>query len=237
VVSIAAVTTRLVLGVGARNDWMASRNLTPASPLEARVKALKGTRIGVATVGGGPAQYGRYLMQAYGLDPKADAQFLPVGQAATRIAALRENRVDVIIGAPPESEMVEAQGFGALLINLANEVPIFRDYAFTVVITSKEYAEKNADIVRRMARAVARGNGIVHSDFAAAVQTAQEAHANVEPAAVELAMKRFKDGTPNGAAQSETMWRNVVESMRATGAIQRDVPAAEGGMWTNRYLG
>lgn len=237
IVAIAAVTTRLVLGLAARNDWMAAKGLTPASPLDARVKALKGARIGVATVGGGPAQYGRFLLHAHGLDGQRDAQFLPVGQSATRVAALRENRVDVIICAAPEAELTEQQGYGTLLINLANDVPAFRDYAFTVVITTREIAEKNADLVRRMARVVGRGNSLVHSDFALAVQVAQESHAAVDPAAVALAMRRIKDGSPNGAAMTQSMWKNVVDSMRTTGAIARDPPTEDGVMWTNRYLG
>ena len=143
--------------------------------IEAKVKALKGTRIGVATVGGGPAQYGRYLLQAYGLDPKSDATFLPVGQAATRLAALREDRTDVFIGAPPEAEIAEADGYGTLFINLATEVPLFRDYAFTVIITSKDFLTKNEDAVRRFVRTLAAANRSIHTDFADATAALQEA--------------------------------------------------------------
>ena len=236
VISVASVTTALVLGVGAGTKWMQAKGLTPQSPVEAKVKALKGTRIGVATVGGGPAQYGRYLLQAYGLDPKTDATFLPVGQAATRLAALREDRTDVFIGAPPEAEIAEADGYGTLFINLATEVPLFRDYAFTVIITSKDFVAKNEDAVRRFVRTLATANRSIHTDFADATAALQEAHPSVAPKAVEIAMQRFKTGYPNGAAQTEAMWKNVMVSMRETGAIQRDISAADGGIWTNKYL-
>lgn len=236
VVSVAAVTTSLVLGVGASNKWMQAKGVTPQTPIEAKVRAMKGARIGVATVGGGPAQYGRYLLQAYGLDGQKDATYLPVGQAATRLAALREDRTDVFIGAPPEAEIAEADGYGALFINLATEVPLFRDYAFTVILTSRDYVAKNEDTVRRFVRALAAANRSIHADFADAVAALKEAHPNVAGTAVELAMQRFKTGYPNGAAQTETMWKNVLISMRETGAIHRDLSAAEGAVWTNKYL-
>ena len=236
VISVAAVTTALVLGIGASNKWMAAKGITPQSPLDAKVKALKGARVGVATVGGGPVQYARYLLQAHGLDPKTDAQFLPVGQTATRIAALREDRTDVFIGAPPEAEIVEQDGYGAMFINLATEVPLFRDYAFTVIITSKDYIAKSEDTVRRFVRTLAAANRLIHSDFAGAVAAMQAEHQQVAPKAVETAMQRFKTGFPNGAAQSESMWKNVSISMKETGAIQRDLNAADGAVWTNKYL-
>jgi ABC-type nitrate/sulfonate/bicarbonate transport system substrate-binding protein len=236
VVSVAAVTTALVLGIGARNDWMKSKGLTPKSPIEAKIKALKGASIGVATVGGGPAQYGRYLMQAYGLDPKADAQFLPVGQTATRIAALREGRTDVFIGAPPEAEIVEQEGFGAMFVNLATEVPQFRDYAFTVIITTRDYAAKNEAAVRSFVKTLAEANRSIHGNFASAVEAMKAEHKQVSPKAVEIAMQRFKSGYPNGARQTESMWKSVIASMKETGAIQKDISAAEGGVWTNKYL-
>lgn len=235
VISVAAVTSALVLAVGASTKWMQAKGLTPNSPLDAKVKALKGARIGVATVGGGPAQYGRYLLAAHGVDPK-DATFLPVGQTATRLAALREDRTDVFIGAPPEAEIAEADGYGTMLINLATEVPLFRDYAFTVIITSKDYAAKNEETVRRFVRTLAAANRAIHSDFADATAALKEAHPSVNPKAVEAAMQRFKSGYPNGAQQTEAMWRNVIVSMKETGAIKSDLSAAEGVIWTNKYL-
>src|SRR5512147_3121901 len=46
VISVASVTTSLVLGVGARNEWMKAKGITPKSPIEAKVRAMKGARIG-----------------------------------------------------------------------------------------------------------------------------------------------------------------------------------------------
>src|SRR5262249_27526693 len=59
--TISAFTGALDMQMTARNDWMARGGVSPKSPLEGKLKALKGARVGASTIAGGPAQYTRYL--------------------------------------------------------------------------------------------------------------------------------------------------------------------------------
>jgi NitT/TauT family transport system substrate-binding protein len=215
---------------------MQSKGLTPQSPLKERVLALKGARIGVATVGGGPAQYGRYLLRSHGLDPEKDAIFLPVGQAATRIAALREKQVDVFIGGAPDAEVTEAEGYGVLYISLAKDVPVFQDFVDIVLTTTNDFAEKNPEAVRRVARTIARANNLLQTDPKAATSALKQAFPKVDPAVMDQAVANVRLAFRRDALMNESMWKNTVEVLHASGMLKSQPSAAEGVLWTNKFL-
>jgi NitT/TauT family transport system substrate-binding protein len=59
--SVAAFTGSLAMQFTARKDWMSRVGVSPKSALADKLKAFRGARIGASTIGGGPAQYTRYL--------------------------------------------------------------------------------------------------------------------------------------------------------------------------------
>ena len=86
--AISAFTGSLDMQITARNDWMSRVGMSPKSPLEGKLKAFKGARIGASTIAGGPAQYTRYLARTVGLDPERDMKIVAVGFGPARMAAL-----------------------------------------------------------------------------------------------------------------------------------------------------
>jgi ABC-type nitrate/sulfonate/bicarbonate transport system substrate-binding protein len=129
---VAAFYGSLTIQLTASREWMEKSGLGPNSSIEDRVRALKGARIGSSSLGGGPPQYTKFLGSLYGLDPEKDIRIVMVGQGPTRIAALREGRVDMVVGGAPEADQIALEGYGDLYINFP-EVPIFKDFPFTVV--------------------------------------------------------------------------------------------------------
>jgi NitT/TauT family transport system substrate-binding protein len=236
ILSVAGIATSLTMSMAAHKDWMLSKGLTPQSPIKERVLALRGARIGVATVGGGPAQYGRYLLRSHGLDPEKDAVFLPVGQAGTRIAALREKQVDVFIGGAPDAEITEAEGYGALYISLAKDVPVFQDFVDIVVTTTNDFAEKNPEAVRRVARTIGRANNLLQSDPKAATSALKQAFPKVDPAVMDKAVANVRLAFRRDALMNESMWKNTVEVLHASGMLKSRPSVAEGVLWTNKFL-
>jgi len=136
--SIAAFTGSLAMQFTARKDWMSRVGVSPKSPLADKLRAFRGARIGASTIGGGPAQYTRYLARTAGIDPEHDMRILAVGFGAARMAALRTNQVDVTVGDAPEADQVELEGFGELFLNCSHEVPIFREFPYTVALRHLE---------------------------------------------------------------------------------------------------
>jgi NitT/TauT family transport system substrate-binding protein len=233
---VAAFYGSLTVQMAARNDWMKKAGVEPGSPIEKRVQSLKGARIGAATVGGGPAQYTRFMGSLYGLDPDKDISMIPVGQGPARIAALRENRVDVIVSGAPEGDQVGLQGFGALFVNFSTDVPVFTQFPFTVLVVKPDFAEKNPDQVRAVARTIGAANDFVRSNFDQALAMLQAEQPKVNPKAIELTLKRDKNAFAAGGRMNETMWANGFKVASIDKRMKEMPPVKEGAFWTNKFL-
>ena len=184
--AINAFTGSLDMQVTAHKDWMSRVGTSRSSPIEARLKALKGARVGASTIGGGPAQYTRYLARSVGLDPERDMQIVAVGFGAARMAALRTKQVDVTVGSAPESDQVEIEGFGALYVDCTNDVPLFREFPYTVAIVTPQFANEQPDVVRRIAHTLGQANDMFHTRFGEAVDILKKYSPNIPGKAIEM---------------------------------------------------
>jgi ABC-type nitrate/sulfonate/bicarbonate transport system substrate-binding protein len=235
--SIGAFTGSLVAQFTARKDWLSRVGVAPTAALADKLRAFKGARIGVATIGGGPAQYTRYLLRTAGLDPEQDAKILAVGFGAARMAALRTNQVDMTFGDSPEADQVELEGFGELFLNCANEVPIFKQFPYTVALVTPDFASQQPDTVRRIAQTLGQANDLFATNFGQAVDVLKQQFASVPPKAIERSLERDRSSYPQGCRMTNAMWENNVKVTLETKMISSPVPTQEGALWTNRFVG
>jgi NitT/TauT family transport system substrate-binding protein len=220
----------------ARNDWMALIGVSPRSPLADKLKALKGARIGASTIGGGPAQYTRYLARTSGMDPERDMKILAVGFGAARMAALRTNQVDLTVGDAPEADQVEMEGFGQLFLNCAREVPIFQEFPYTVALVTPAFANQQPEIARGIARSLGEANDMFHTKFGEVVDLLKRQFASVPAKAIERALERDQDSYPRECRMTQKMWENNIAVSIEAKMIAAPLPAQEGGLWTNRFI-
>lgn len=233
---IAAFTGALAMQFTARKDWLEKTGIGPKSPLETKVKALTKARLGVSTPGGGPTQYAKYLAKMYGIDPDRELKLLAVGFGPSRIAALRQNQVDITVGDAPEADEIMLEGFGELFINCAAEVPVYRDFPYTVALVTPETADRKPDIVHRVGATLAQANDFIHTNFGETVDILKSQFAKVDPRAIERSMERDKDAFPKGARMTAKMWENGVKITSAMNTVKNPPPTAEGPFWTNKFL-
>jgi NitT/TauT family transport system substrate-binding protein len=233
---VAAFYGSLTIQLTARKEWLEKTGISPKSGIDDKVRALKGVRIGSSSLGGGPPQYTRFLSTLYGLDPQKDIRIVGVGQGPTRIAALREGRVDLIVGGAPEADQIALDGYGELFINFS-EIPIFKEFPFTVVVVKEELAGKDPQRVQRVARTIGQANDFIRNNFEDAVKELQAQFPKINPAAIQRAMARDRNALPAGARMTEAMWANGYKCAAAMRSIKSTPPLAEGAFWTNRFLG
>jgi ABC-type nitrate/sulfonate/bicarbonate transport system substrate-binding protein len=233
--SIGAFTGSLGAQYTARKDWLSRIGVAPTAALADKLKAFKGARIGVATIGGGPAQYTRYLLRTAGLDPEQDAKILAVGFGAARMAALRTNQVDVTFG-DSEADQVELEGFGELFLNCAKEVPIFKEFPYTVALVTPDLADKQPDTVRRIAQTLGQANDFFATNFGQAVDVLKQQFASVPPKAIERSLDRDRGSYPQGCRMTPAMWENNIKVTLETKMISSPASMQEGTLWTNRFV-
>jgi NitT/TauT family transport system substrate-binding protein len=236
-IAVGAFTGSLAMQFTARKDWMARVGVSPKSSLEDKLKALKGARIGASTIGGGPAQYARYLARSAGFDPERDLKILAVGFGAARMAALRTNQVDLTCGDAPEADQVELEGFGELFLNCAQDVPVFRVFAYTLVLVTPEVAGGQPDLVRQVAQTLGEANDMFATKFGEAVDILKQQFPTVPPKALERALERDRDTYPRGCRMTPLMWENNIKVALETKMITAPLPTQEGALWTNEFLG
>jgi ABC-type nitrate/sulfonate/bicarbonate transport system substrate-binding protein len=234
--TVAAFTTGLAMQMAARNDWMSKVGITPSSPAPDKIKALKQARIGVATIGGGPAQYMKYTGSLNGID-EHELKLLAVGLGAARIAALRENQVDVIVGSAPDADEVALAGFGDFYLSFATEIPQFRDFPYTTLAVLPEFAERQPEAVMAIARSVGQGNVFLQSNFAEAVDLLKAEFPKIDGRAIARSMERDRSTFPRGGRMTASMWENAIKAATSMRVVKSAPPAAEGELWTNKFLG
>jgi NitT/TauT family transport system substrate-binding protein len=235
-IAIGAFTGSLAMQFTARKDWLEKTGVSSKSSLQDKLKALKGARVGASTIGGGPAQYTRYLARTVGLDPEHDMKILAVGFGAARMAALRTNQVDVTCGDAPEADQVELEGFGELFLNCPHEVPIFKEFPYTVVLVTPETADSQPDLVRRVGHTLGQANDMFSTNFGQVVDILKKQFASVPAKAMERALERDRDAYPKGCRMTAKMWENNIKVALDTKMITKPLPAEEGQLWTNKFL-
>lgn len=234
--AIGAFTGSLAMQFTARKDWLSRVGVSVKSPLADKLKAFKGARIGASTIGGGPAQYTRYLAHTVGLDPERDMKILAVGFGAARMAALRTNQVDVTVGDAPEADQVELEGFGELFMNCGEEVPIFKEFPYTVALVTPQFAEEKPDVVQRIAHSLGQANDLFTTNFGEAVDVLKKQFSSVPAKAMERALERDKDSYPRGCRMTPAMWENNIKVSMEVKMIPSALPTREGELWTNKFL-
>jgi NitT/TauT family transport system substrate-binding protein len=80
---------------------------------------LKGKQVGISSVGGSADIATRTAMHHFGMDPDKDITILPMGSLQNRTAGLRNNAIQAAPANPPDSFLLQREGFH-VLFNIAD---------------------------------------------------------------------------------------------------------------------
>jgi len=159
-----------------------------------------------------------------------------VGFGAARIAALRENQVDVIVGSAPDADEVALQGFGEFYLSFAADIPAFKNFPYTILVVSPEFASMQPEAVRGIARTIGQANDFIQTDFAATIDLLKAELPKIDGRAIERSMERDRSTFPRGALMTQSMWENAIAAAKSTRTVKNTPPATEGEVWTNKFL-
>lgn len=170
-----------------RTDVAQRLGITYASSEEAKVRALKGLKIGITVAGGGADQLARYLLRKYGFDPDRDIELVA---AKDNLAAMAAKQLDAFVFPLPESHVAVARGDAIWLFKTsAGDIKDISPMTYGVLWARRDYVEKNPDVVKRVVRAIVKGSQLIK-------QKPDEAKS-----LVKTFFKDLDDGTFNAAWQ------------------------------------
>ena len=226
--------------IATSNKWLESRGLTKAQvakmTVAQKIQALKGTTMGAATVGGGPAQVVRYMLRKNNVKPDADVRFAAVGFGPARVNALKNDQVDMIVGGIPDTEQPELEGWGATFIRLGQEVDIFKDYPHEAMIALETYVKANPDVTRAFLRALARGNNFIIDNPTESDELLVKQFPKIDPNVLKTVTGRTRSTFRRNVRSTKSGWDNLHEVLAAVGLLESKLNMAEGEIWTNQYL-
>lgn len=147
IVAFAAVTTQYTSSVAVSEKWAANHNVTADSPLEEKLKALKGIRLATTGPGDGAESVVRYLAKEAGLDPDRDMTIVGIGSTASAyLAAMEQGMVDAISYSPPLPQMVEKEQNAVILFNNSlGAVDYLDGYFYVAAMARRDWLESNPD--------------------------------------------------------------------------------------------
>lgn len=181
-----------------RRDVLEKKGITETSPIEKKVEALKGIKIGVVNIGSGVHLLYRFLMQRYGnaeLDKVTEV--IPIGDAGPTLAGMSRGIIDVAAFSPPVPQQAMKEGYAMILLDpIRGDIPDTRGMVFTAMAVTEDMIAKRPADLQSFIRAMDQANKLILSDVAKAGQAARKHFPTMDPALFEAAMKAMVPATP-----------------------------------------
>lgn len=149
-----------------RADVAKRLKLDPNAPLADRLRAIKGLRVAVAPE---PQRRLRVLFAYAGLDADRDLQIV-VRRADDQTEALASGAVDALYIHTPILQDALLRLGAVLLVNQSSgEVPPLANGQIHALAATRAYLDAHPDVIRKVTRAIANAQALIHRDRAAAV--------------------------------------------------------------------
>ncbi|MDQ6525233.1 ABC transporter substrate-binding protein [Nocardioides sp. LHD-245] len=180
-------------------DKAAKAGVTPDSPIEDRIDALKGLKIAIVPEGSISRVQFEAALREYGVDPDKDATLLPIQDPAALVASVREGQADAFVFTLPNTRQAAADDFGVTWISYPRgDVPVLKDQYLIDIVATKAYVEKNKEAVEAFMRAIWKAVELIKSDPDKARAAAKESFPDMEDAifdpAFDASVAAFTDG-------------------------------------------
>jgi NitT/TauT family transport system substrate-binding protein len=234
---IYSMVNSLTMDMVVRNDVLEKMKVTPRSPLEERLKALKGLTFGITRPGAVTQLFPSYLLKKAGHDPEKDATFVQIGGGQALVAAVKAKRIDAFMLSAPAPYLLERDGLGTVLIkNSAGDgPPEFGDFAFECIAVRKSWAEANPRTVEAYIRAMNQAHEWMVANKDAALVALKSHFPDTDDATLRISFEALLPAIRKGGKLTQTAVTNQVNVMKAIGALTTAPDTAEGVLWTNKY--
>jgi len=129
--------------------------ITEKTPLDQKLKAMKGLKAGGTRVGAFTALVLVDYAKRAGLDPQKDLQIVGVGGGPSMIPALENGQIDIACNTSPATDLMVSRGKGITFThNSIGADPQYDNFLFELLYVRPDYAKQNPDVVRRFCRAM-----------------------------------------------------------------------------------
>ena len=202
------------------------------------VKALQNSTFGVSALGDGPDIERKILFRSYLGSSGQSARVVALGSLPAEEAAMKQGRVDAIMGGAPFCENIEQQGAGVKVLTDLT-VPSIKPLPGANLLTTKKFADANPEAVQRIVNAFKAAGAFIRSNPTAAATTLKKFFTTLPDAIIADSVNQvvIPAMVPSGRA-SVDVWTQLATDMKEAHAVTGTVPSTnEDVMWTNKFVG
>jgi len=216
------------------------KNILPGienKPVDERVKALKGLKIGIVSPGSGSDVYLRYICKKYaGLDPDRDIEIVAIGsETAIGLAALEKGDIDAFILVEPAGSLAEYYGIGRIIANFARgDFPEFMNMSDSSITTRKAFAERNPEICSGIVKAFAKAVKTWHENRDKTLKILKEIYSEMPPEVVEKVYDNTLNCVPKDISYNSKLLQDTCKILIELGFVDKELPMEE--IYTNKFV-
>ncbi|QFG20788.1 ABC transporter substrate-binding protein [Actinomadura sp. WMMB 499] len=194
-----------------------------SAPLDQRIRALDGKKIGITGPGSGTEALVTYLLQRVGMDSDTDVELVNLGAKATSaIGALKAGRVDALSFFQPIAQQAEAAGAGRLYISPSRgDIPGFETTAHGVAFTTAKLMDKKGKEIAAFQRAIARAQADIRERPEEVPGLLAEYNKTVDPQAREALVPILREEVPPQIGFTRQSIDTALRFHRTTGLVER----------------
>jgi NitT/TauT family transport system substrate-binding protein len=179
-------------------------NINDSTPIDQRVKALKGLKVSISTPGSATDTNLRYVLSNYGLDPERDVTILNTGSVENSVAAFAQGAADGASLTSPAVEQAILQNDGVSLVNF-QDIPALKGQLSIGLWSSGKWLDANKATATNVVAAVWKAMDYMH-------QSPDDAGTVVRKAAWESLDQKVFD----------LAWKNELAALPATPGVTPD---------------
>ena len=156
---IASGLNKIFINWAMHKDSAKAKGITESSSLNDKMKALKGLTIGFTNPGALTAHLAGFITRKAGYTPQQDVNMIAIGSGPTWVAALENRKVDVALTAPPVPETAVSRGFAIPFLSYTQYAELGApEFLMENLIVRPDTAAKDAELLRKMTRALVKAN-------------------------------------------------------------------------------
>jgi NitT/TauT family transport system substrate-binding protein len=221
-----------------RNETLRTRGVSAQDPIDRRLAALRGMKIGYTLPNAPTDRYARYYLQKAGLTPGRDAEMVQVGSPTSLVGGIRQGRIDAFMLTPPTPQLVELDNVGTILIyGSRGDVKELDNYPYTGISARAEWARRNRDTLVTFVRALNRARQLIISDRERSVQGLRRFFPQMEERALRAGYEAMIPALSDDGSLDEATVKRFLDLGFEIGILTGARPSErEGVLWTNQYV-
>jgi NitT/TauT family transport system substrate-binding protein len=237
VTTIFATMEGLGMNSAFSNQIIEEKGLTPETPLQERMEALRGQTIGLTGPLGDDEVFFRYFLTQAGMNPDTDVDFAYIGGTPDRITAMQAGEIAAYMSSVPAAELAEDRGVGQRMITpIAEDIPEVSGIPYSGVHVARKYAESHPKVVQAVGLALSEAANSMRDKPDETIAIVEAAYPELSPEVVRSGMETIFPAIPESGRMTQDGWDKIRDAGAATGVIAADRDVSEGNAWTNEYL-